>query len=81
MKRRGLVSFLPGTDPSYPLLPPPQEMIHRPPYMAKHLFHRCKAPFRQCMICAPRCYCMLSHYPFFDLHFQVRSRQPTLAAL
>lgn len=48
----------------------PQEMIHRPPYLARERFRRCRAPFRQCMICAPRCYCMLTHYPFFDMHFQ-----------
>lgn len=26
------------------------------------------------MIAAPRVYCLLSHYPFFDLHFQVGGR-------
>jgi hypothetical protein len=32
------------------------------------------------MIAAPRCYCLLSHYPFFDLHFRVSPKQ-RLAAL
>jgi hypothetical protein len=31
----------------------------------------CTAPFRQCLISAPRVYCLLSHYPFFTLLFQV----------
>lgn len=48
-----------------------REMLHRPPYLARQEFRNCRAPFRQCMIAAPRCYCLLSHYPFFDLHFRV----------
>ena len=49
------------------------EVLHRPPHLARHRYPSCKAPFRSCMIAAPRCYCMLSHYPFFELHFQVGS--------
>jgi hypothetical protein len=48
-----------------------REMLHRPPYLARQEFRSCRAPFRQCMIAAPRCYCLLSHFPFFDLHFRV----------
>eukprot|EP00878_Enallax_costatus_P031049 GHUV01033883.1.p1 GENE.GHUV01033883.1~~GHUV01033883.1.p1 ORF type:complete len:573 (+),score=253.43 GHUV01033883.1:357-2075(+) len=48
-----------------------REMLHRPPYLAQQKYRNCKAPFRQCMIAAPRCYCLLSHYPFFELHFRV----------
>lgn len=48
-----------------------REMLHRPPYLARQQYRSCRAPFRQCMIAAPRCYCLLSHYPFFDLHFKV----------
>jgi hypothetical protein len=48
-----------------------REMLHRPPYLARQEYRSCRAPFRQCMIAAPRCYCLLSHYPFFDLHFRV----------
>ncbi|KAG2488060.1 hypothetical protein HYH03_013364 [Edaphochlamys debaryana] len=47
------------------------EMLHRPPHLARHLYPACRAPFRSVMIAAPRVYCLLSHYPFFDLHFQV----------
>jgi hypothetical protein len=49
-----------------------REMLHRPPYLARGGFSSCRAPFRQCMIAAPRAYCLLTHYPFFDLHFRVR---------
>jgi hypothetical protein len=49
-----------------------REMLHRAPYLARTRFRSCRAPFRQCMIAAPRCYCLLSHYPFFELHFRVR---------
>lgn len=48
-----------------------REMLHRPPYLARQHYRSCRAPYRQCMIAAPRCYCLLSHYPFFDLHFRV----------
>ncbi|KAF6252579.1 hypothetical protein COO60DRAFT_515548 [Scenedesmus sp. NREL 46B-D3] len=47
------------------------EMLHRPPYLARGRYRSCHAPFRQCMIAAPRCYCLLSRYPFFELHFRV----------
>lgn len=50
-----------------------REMLHRAPYMARQRYRNCQAPFRQCMIAAPRCYCLLSHYPFFELHFRVSS--------
>lgn len=56
-----------------------REMLHRPPYLARQQYRSCRAPFRQCMIAAPRCYCLLSHYPFFDLHFRVSPRHPPAA--
>ena len=34
-------------------------------------FPACRGPYRQCLIAAPRCYCLISRYPFFSLHFQV----------
>ena len=34
-------------------------------------YPNCKAPYRQCLISAPRCYCILTYYPFFSMHFQV----------
>lgn len=49
-------------------------MLHRPPSLARGRYKTCRAPFRSCMIAAPRCYCLLSHYPFFDLHFRVRPK-------
>ncbi len=52
------------------------ESVHRPPHLARHHYPSCRAPFRSCMIAAPRVYCLLSHYPFFDLHFQVRVAGP-----
>ncbi len=33
----------------------------------------CTAPYRQCLITAPRCYCITSHYPFFNVLTQVSS--------
>jgi hypothetical protein len=48
-----------------------REMLHRPPCLARARYRSCRAPFRQCMIAAPRCYCLLSRYPFFELHFRV----------
>jgi len=56
-----------------------REMLHRPPGLARLNYSSCRAPFRQCMIAAPRCYCLLSHYPFFELHFRV-SRSGCAAA-
>lgn len=50
-----------------------REMLHRPPSLARSRYRSSRAPFRSCMISAPRCYCLLSHYPFFDLHFRVRA--------
>lgn len=60
-----------GTFPMYGLCCYINEVLHRPPYLARHHYPNFKAPFRQCLIAAPRCYCLLSHYPFFELHFQV----------
>ncbi len=60
-----------------------KELIHRAPYLARGKYANCKAPFRQCLIAAPRAYCMLSHYPFFELHFHVSrgaARRARLAA-
>jgi hypothetical protein len=52
-----------------------REMLHRPPYLARGRFRSCRGPFRQCMIAAPRCYCLLSRYPFFELHFRVSAER------
>jgi hypothetical protein len=50
-------------------------MLHRPPGLAKQRYSgggSGAAAFRDCLISAPRCYCLLTHYPFFELHFRVR---------
>ncbi|GLI61000.1 hypothetical protein VaNZ11_003258 [Volvox africanus] len=61
-----------GTNlPLYGICCAVSEVLHRPPHLARHLYPTCRMPFRSVMIAAPRVYCLLSHYPFFDLHFQV----------
>ncbi|GIL81434.1 hypothetical protein Vretimale_989 [Volvox reticuliferus] len=61
-----------GTNlPLYGICCAVPEVLHRPPHLARHLYPTCRMPFRSVMIAAPRVYCLLSHYPFFDLHFQV----------
>ncbi|EFJ52381.1 hypothetical protein VOLCADRAFT_103040 [Volvox carteri f. nagariensis] len=61
-----------GTNlPLYGICCAVPEVLHRPPHLARHMFPACRMPFRSVMIAAPRVYCLLSHYPFFDLHFQV----------
>lgn len=61
-----------GSLPLYGVCMYSEEVLHRPPVLARERYPTCKAPYRQCLIAAPRCYCLLSHYPFFPLHFQVR---------
>lgn len=66
-----LVLQVAGNFPLYGVCWYVTEMLHRAPALARGRFPTCGAPFRQCLIAAPRCYCLLSHYPFFDLHFKV----------
>ncbi|MEW5307041.1 MAG: hypothetical protein WDW36_009461 [Sanguina aurantia] len=47
------------------------EMLHRAPFLARDRYPDCNVPYRRVMISAPRCYCLLTYYPFFVLHFQV----------
>ncbi len=61
-----------GNLPLYGICMYSEEVLHRPPMLARERYSNCKAPYRQCLIAAPRCYCILSQYPFFPLHFQVR---------
>jgi hypothetical protein len=49
-----------------------RELVHRPPSLAKEAFPGCTAPLRRYLVVAPRCYCLLTHHPFFALHFRVR---------
>lgn len=48
------------------------QMVHTPPGLARQSFSEQKLPLTRYLVAAPRCYCILSRYPFFDLHFQVR---------
>ena len=49
-----------------------RELVHRPPAVARAAFpEQAAAPLSRYMVVAPRCYCLLSHYPFFGLHFRV----------
>jgi hypothetical protein len=48
-----------------------RELVHRPPALARAAFPGCDAPLSRYMVAAPRCYCLLTHYPFFALHFRV----------
>jgi hypothetical protein len=63
-----------GNFPLYGVCWHVREMLHRAPGLAGGRYRACRAPFRSCMIAAPRCYCLVTHYPFFDLHFRVGGR-------
>ncbi|KAG1652095.1 hypothetical protein FOA52_001016 [Chlamydomonas sp. UWO 241] len=49
------------------------EVIHRSPLLAQPSYPSAAAPYRKCLISAPRCYCLVTRYPFFSFHFQVLS--------
>ena len=51
-----------------------EEMLHRPPSLLKAKYPDCNIPLTRYMVAAPRCYCFLTHYPFFSLHMKVCSR-------
>lgn len=46
------------------------EIIHRPPQLLRYLYPNCKKPLSRYLVSAPRCYCFLTHYPFFSLHLK-----------
>jgi DENN (AEX-3) domain len=48
-----------------------KELVHRPPALARDSFPQSNAPLARYMVTAPRCYCLLTRYPFFELHFRV----------
>ena len=48
-----------------------EEMVHRPPSLLKAKYPDCNMPLTRYMVAAPRCYCFLTHYPFFSLHMKV----------
>ncbi|KAL0054362.1 hypothetical protein WJX82_007679 [Trebouxia sp. C0006] len=47
------------------------EMVHRPPSLLKAKYPDCDMPLTRYLVAAPRCYCFLTHYPFFSLHMKV----------
>lgn len=47
------------------------EMVHRPPSLLKAKYPDCNMPLTRYLVAAPRCYCFLTHYPFFSLHMKV----------
>lgn len=48
-----------------------KEFVHRPPALARDVFPQSNDSLARYMVTAPRCYCLLTRYPFFDLHFRV----------
>ena len=50
------------------------EMVHRPPSLLKAKYPDCNMPLTRYLVAAPRCYCFLTHYPFFSLHMKVAIR-------
>ena len=48
-----------------------EEMVHRPPAILSDVWPQCSTPLSRYLIAAPRCYCLLTHFPFFTLHMKV----------
>lgn len=46
------------------------ELVHRAPTVLQGS-SKLNAPLQRYLVAAPRCYCFLTHYPFFSLHFKV----------
>ncbi len=46
------------------------ELVHRPPTVLRST-DSLLTPLSRYLVAAPRCYCFLTHYPFFPLHFKV----------
>ena len=55
------------------------EMVHRPPAVLAGVYPQCSEPLARFLVAAPRCYCFLTHFPFFTLHMKVR--RPSCALL
>ena len=54
-----------------------EEIVHRPPTVLRG-GRAPSAPLSRYMVSAPRCYCFLTHQPFFSLHFKVsRLKMPS----
>lgn len=49
-----------------------RELVHRPPAILRGGAPApAQPPLPRYLVAAPRCYCLLSHFPFFSLHFRV----------
>lgn len=48
-----------------------EEMVHRPPAVLSAAYPNCNVPLSRYLVAAPRCYCFLTHFPFFTLHMKV----------
>eukprot|EP01026_Neomeris_dumetosa_P023667 TRINITY_DN2000_c1_g1_i1.p1 TRINITY_DN2000_c1_g1~~TRINITY_DN2000_c1_g1_i1.p1 ORF type:complete len:486 (-),score=37.31 TRINITY_DN2000_c1_g1_i1:354-1595(-) len=71
-KQAFVFMFQSGDDlPVYGICCYAEEMLHRPPPLAKEAFPECTAPVSRYRLTAPRCYCLISKYPFFEWHFKV----------
>lgn len=57
----------------HPALPPPIPL-------PRQAYPGCNAPLSRYLVVAPRCYCLLTHHPFFALHFRVRRRLSLVTA-
>lgn len=51
-----------------------EEVVHRPPTILRGSSSP-SPPLSRYMVSAPRCYCFLTHQPFFSLHFKVGLRK------
>lgn len=56
------------------------EFVFLPPPISGEAVAATRLGLSRHVVAAPRCYCLLSHYPFFPLHFQVglTPTRPTL---
>jgi hypothetical protein len=61
----------PTPRPLYGICCYAKELVHRPPALARDTFPQSNESLARYMVTAPRCYCLLTRYPFFDLHFRV----------
>ena len=52
-----------------------EEMVHQPPWLCS-TGPAPAMPLTRSIPVAQRCYCLLTHYPFFTLHFKARPPLP-----
>jgi hypothetical protein len=66
-----LLKVADGARPLYGVCALAAELVHRPPALGRAAAAPPPPPLRRYLVAAPRCYCLLSHHPFFELHFRV----------